>query len=73
MAQATGLPEPPANPQTGSTNSSFTLRMTARLVDVGLVAFDKKGHPVTDLKPEDFEIYDNGRKQTVRSFSQAGV
>ena len=73
VAQATGLPEPPANPQTGSTNSSFTLRMTARLVDVGLVAFDKKGHPVTDLKPEDFEIYDNGRKQTVRSFSQAGV
>ena len=73
VAQATGLPEPPANSQTGSTNSSFTLRMTARLVDVGLVAFDKKGHPVTDLKPEDFEIYDNGRKQTVRSFSQAGV
>ena len=73
VAQATGLPEPPANSQTGSTNSSFTLRMTARLVDVGLVAFDKKGHPVTDLKPEDFEIYDNGRKQTVRSFSQASV
>jgi len=73
VAQATGLPEAPANSQTGSTNSSFTLRMTARLVDVGLVAFDKKGHPVTDLKPEDFEIYDNGRKQTVRSFSQAGV
>ena len=73
VAQATGLPEAPANSQTGSTNSSFTLRMTARLVDVGLVAFDKKGHPVTDLKPEDFEIYDNGRKQTVRSFSQASV
>jgi VWFA-related protein len=73
VAQATGLPEAPANSQTGSTNSSFTLRMTGRLVDVGLVAFDKKGHPVTDLKPEDFEIYDNGRKQTVRSFSQAGV
>jgi len=33
---------------------------------------DKKGHPVTDLKPEDFEIYDNGRKQTVRFFSRAG-
>jgi len=73
VAQATGLPEAPANSQTGSTNSSFTLRLTARLVDVGLVAFDKKGRPVTDLKPEDFEIYDNGRKQTVRTFSQAGV
>jgi VWFA-related protein len=42
-------------------------------VDVGVVAFDKKGHPVTDLKPEDFELYDNGRKQEVRYFSQAGT
>ena len=72
VARATGLPEAPADSQTGSTNSSFTLRITGRLVDVGLVAFDKKGHPVTDLKPEDFEIYDNGRKQTVRSFSHSG-
>jgi len=39
---------------------------------VGLVAFDKKGHPVTDLKPTEFELYDNGRKQEVRYFSQAG-
>jgi VWFA-related protein len=36
------------------------------------VAYDKKGHPVTDLKPEDFEIFDNGRKQEVRFFSRAG-
>jgi VWFA-related protein len=73
VTASTGLPEPPANSQTGSTSSSFTLQVTTRLVDVGVVALDKKGHPVTDLKPDDFEIYDNGRKATVRSFSQAGV
>ena len=73
VTASTGLPEPPANSQTGSTSSSFTLHVTTRLVDVGVVALDKKGHPVTDLKPNDFEIYDNGRKATVRSFSQAGV
>jgi VWFA-related protein len=39
-------------------------------VDVGIVAYDKKGHPVKDLKAEDFEVYDNGRKQEVRFFSQ---
>jgi hypothetical protein len=72
VAESTGLPEPSITPQSGATNTSFTLRVTARLVDVGLVAFDKKGHPVTDLKAEDFEVFDNGRKQAVRFFSQAG-
>jgi VWFA-related protein len=47
----------------------IVLRMTARLVDVGVVAYDKKGHPVVDLNPGDFEIYDNGRKQQLKFFS----
>jgi VWFA-related protein len=71
VAESTGLAEPAANPDLGQ-GTDFTLHVTTRLVDVGVVAIDKKGHPVTDLKPEDFEIYDNGRKQTVRFFSQAG-
>jgi VWFA-related protein len=70
VAESTGLPEPAATPLL-TPGAGFTLHVTGRLVDVGVVAFDKKGHPVTELKPEDFEIYDNGRKQTVRFFSQA--
>jgi VWFA-related protein len=46
---------------------------TARLVDVGVTAYDKKNHPITDLTPEDFEIYDNGRKQTIQSFNWPNV
>ena len=46
----------------------YTLKVTSRLVDVGVVAVDKKGHPVTDLKAEDFEVYDNGVKQEIRFF-----
>jgi VWFA-related protein len=72
VAQSIGLPESLADP-TLTTGSSFTLHVTTRLVDVGVVAVDKKGHPVTDLKPGDFEIYDNGRKQEVRFFSSAGA
>lgn len=71
VTTSTGLPEPPATSSPNSANASFTLRVTARSVDVGLVALDKKGHPVTDLTLEDFEIYDNGCKQEVRFFSQA--
>jgi VWFA-related protein len=70
VTEASGLPELPATP--GSARD-FTLHVTTRLVDVGVVAYDKKGHPVTDLKREDFEIYDNGRKQIVQYFSSAGV
>jgi len=51
-----------------ATNGAFTLQATTRLVDLGLVALDKHGKPVTDLKAEEVEIYDNGRKQQLRGF-----
>jgi VWFA-related protein len=69
LTAANGVPNEPANalqPQ----GADFQLKLTSRLVDVGIVAYDKKGHPVKDLKAEDFEVYDNGRKQEVRFFSQ---
>ena len=44
VASATGLPDAPALAQAG-TDSLVTLRLSARLVDVPLVAFDKKGPP----------------------------
>ena len=47
------------------------LRQAARLVDVDVIAYDAKGHPVTGLKPQDFEIFDNGRKQKVQFSTQA--
>ena len=71
VAEAAGLPDTPAIARPALPDTGSPLRVTARLVDVGVVAYDKKGHPVTDLKPEDFEIFDNGRKQEVRFFSRA--
>jgi hypothetical protein len=70
LGTANGLPDRPAPPVLAET-SGFTLKTTSRQVDVGLVAYDKKGHPVTGLKAEDFEVYDNGRKQDIRFFSEA--
>jgi VWFA-related protein len=69
VAAATELPDTPAQ---SSPDGGFSLRVNARLVDIGVVAYDKKGHPITGLKAEDFEIYDNGRKQGVRFFGQTG-
>ena len=63
---------PNAPPNAGAaTDSGFSIKVTSRLVDVGVVAFDKKGHTVTDLKAEDFELYDNGHKQDIRFFTPA--
>lgn len=64
------LPDTPA--ASHEENSGFTLRTTTRLVDVAVVAFDKKGRPVTDLKPEELHVFDNGRPQQVKYFSHAG-
>ena len=69
LSAANGVPDQPADmPQ--PSNTDVVLKVTSRLVDVGVVVYDKKGHPVRDLKQEDFEVYDNGRKQQVRFFSQ---
>lgn len=73
---ATALPDGPAQPAAeqpanAQAAAAYTLRLNARLVDLNVVALDKKGHPITNLKPEDFEVYDNGVKQNVRSFTQA--
>ncbi len=71
IAKTSSLPDVPQAPAPPPSGSNFTLRVSTRLVDVGVAAYDKGGHPVTGLKPEDFEIDDNGRKQTVRFFSEA--
>jgi VWFA-related protein len=61
----------PSVPDTAPSEAKFSLRVTTRIVEVNVSAFDKKGHPVTDLTRDDFEVYDGGRKQTLRSFSRA--
>jgi VWFA-related protein len=55
----------------GGKSESPTFKSTTRLVDVGLVAYDKHGKPVTNLKQEDIEIYDNGRRQQLSAFHHA--
>jgi len=42
---------------------------TTRVVQVSVVATDKHGDPVPDLKREDFRIFDEGRQEEVNFFS----
>ena len=38
------------------------------LVQVDAVVTNRKGQPVTDLRPEDFEILQDGKPQTITNF-----
>lgn len=63
---AGSLPDTPAIPP-GDAATPF--RINARLVDVSLVALDKKGKPITNLNSAGIEVYDNGVKVDLRSFA----
>lgn len=48
----------------------FVIRSTTKLVQVNVIAVDKKGVPVDDLKSTDFEVSENGKPQTLSFFGQ---
>jgi len=45
-----------------------TVKANVEEVVLDLVVRDKKGKPITDLKPEELVVTDNGAKQTISSF-----
>jgi len=45
------------------------IRTTTRLVQVNVIV-TKKGAPVPGLKKEDFQVFDNGKRQEIRLFSE---
>ena len=65
----TPLPSPtPAAPPVRDTSDQDVVRITTNLVQVDVVV-TKEGKQLTDLKPEDFEIFEDERRQTITSFA----
>src|SRR5258708_17634401 len=46
-----------------------TFRAAVDLVHFGVTVVDKQGKPVTGLKPEDFQILENGKPQALKYFA----
>src|SRR5580704_19399574 len=46
----------------------FIIKTETRLVIVDLAIKDKSGKPITNLKPGDIDVYEDGVKQNVRVF-----
>lgn len=60
----TPVPVPTATP-----DDNDTVKISTTLIQVDVTVTDKDGNIVTDLKPGDLEIYENGKKQEVTNFS----
>lgn len=80
-APPAGQPAPPAAQQPGSGQPAPgeqpagqqeqprpTFRRGINYVTVDVIVTDGKGNPVLDLKPEEFEVYEEGKPQKVESF-----
>ncbi|MGA9801367.1 MAG: VWA domain-containing protein [Terriglobales bacterium] len=52
---------------------AITIRANTRLVVVDVVVTDKRGQPVAGLKPEDFTLEENGKKQKISVFVPPGA
>jgi len=72
LTPALGQQPTPSIQQTGTTEPEDVVRITANLVQVDAVV-TKNGKQVTDLHPEDFEIYEDGRPQKITNFSYVSI
>lgn len=68
----TPQPTPPRGEASGEQDDDV-VRITTNLVQIDAVVTDRDGRQVTDLRPEDFEILENGRPQTITNFSYVAL
>ena len=59
--------------QADGTEHPPNIRTNVRQVLVPVVVVDKKGHYVTDLKPSDFQVFEDGSPETIVAFSTNNV
>lgn len=65
LTAAAQTPAPTATP----VEDDDVVKISTTLIQVDVTVTDKNGKIVRDLKPEDFEIYENKEKQTITNFS----
>jgi len=70
--QPTATPNPsqrPASQEVQKPESDEVVRITTNLVQVDAVVTDNHGKVVTDLKPDEIKILEDGRQQKITNFS----
>lgn len=65
LAQNPSATPPPADDE--------AIKISTNLISIDVTVTDKDGNIVADLKPEDFEVFENGKKQEITNFSFISV
>jgi VWFA-related protein len=65
--------EPPPAQQEPQLDDEDVVRITTNLIQVDAVVTDKNGKLVTDLRPDEFEILENGEQQKITNFSYVAL
>jgi len=64
------IPPVPQIPSvTAPADDDEVVRITTNLIQFDVTVTDKNGQPVPDLTPEDFEIFENDKRQDISNFS----
>ena len=50
-------------------NEKEVVKIATNLIQIDITVKDKKGNQVTDIKPEEIEIYGNGERKQLSNFS----
>ena len=67
---AQDVPRTEKQQQDAGKRQDDVVRISVTLVQIDVGVTDGKGRPVTDLKPGDFEVYEDGRRQQITTFSR---
>ena len=64
-----------AEPQDSTSDAATSLRFSANvdLVTLPITIRDARGRPVSDLRQQDFEVYENGVRQSIRIFRREDI
>lgn len=73
--QAPQAPQPsPGQPATGPVaGDTPTFKAQVEYVEVDVLVTDAQGRPVRDLGKDDFQVFEDGKRQTVSSFSMVNI
>jgi VWFA-related protein len=61
---------PGATAAAAQSDSSFRLKVDVDLSTIEVAVLDKKGNPVSNLKKEDFQLYEDGKEQEILSIDE---
>src|SRR5438094_8344176 len=60
-------------PRVQAEGSNYKIKVSTEIVLVNVVARDKQGNFVKDLRPEDFNVQEDGKTQKIESFDREQI